>query len=603
MIFSFNGFQFDCEQMLLTRDEQVIPLSEKPAQLLRFFLKEPNKIHTKSSLLEIVWPGRVVTEQVVFQNISYLRAKFGDDAIKTFPKKGYQWQLPATIVEKPIEAPQCLLKNSSPSNAINKTKFFALYTSNKKSIYIVALGLSLLCLSLMSFVLVTNEKNIQSTAEPFSITLINVGQSLNNGITISVSGYPKELFDSPDVLWAKYTSDNSQLLIATTFYSIGRKVALRFHIQGAERGWQDYLLGNSRIEAMSKLEHLLTELSSSRYFQASKANRALAELMTINPDVPNYELVSTQRIKLLFQLSDFDKANTLIEQLLTENPSMLREGVLYLLKTQISSWNRKDDTAQESVTKALTIFKTLNLAQLEAQALIEQAWIHLAKQSFRQGIQVLNQAVSRARSTNEPLIEFKAHLNQAFMASKAGLTELAYAQVGLASELMKLHQLERVHQTQIDNTAAWMAQSTEDRLSHYENILSRPFSLQYEQYFYVAANAVRDHFINEQDWLAARATIKSWQRESFQLLSQARISLAEKNIEHGVSKAKNAFRVAKLDHHNVDALDAALLLLQQGDVLTHSESDGFITYINQNASNRWREQNRSEWKLISIGSH
>ncbi|MEO2266068.1 winged helix-turn-helix domain-containing protein [Pseudoalteromonas sp. YIC-656] len=589
--------------MLLSRGEQVIPFSEKPAQLLRLFLKEPNKIHTKSSLLEIVWADRVVTEQVVFQNISYLRAKFGDDAIKTFPKKGYQWQLSATIVEEPIEAPECVLKNSSPSTAINKSKLLSLYTSNKKAIYIVALGLSLLCLSLMSFVLITHDQNTRSTVAPLGIKLINAGQSLKSGKIISVSGSPQALFDSPDVLWAKHTSERNQLLIGTKFYAVGQQVALRFHIQGAERGWQDYLLGNSRIEAMSKLEHLLTQLSSSRYFEASKANTALAELMTLNDDVQSYELVSTQRIKLLFQLSDFDKANTLIEQLLTENPSMLRKGLLYLLKTQISSWNRDDDTAQESITKALAIFKTLNLAQLEAQALIEAAWVHLAKQSFRQGIQVLNQAASRARSANEPLLEFTAHLNQAFMASKAGLTELSYAQVGFANELMKLHQLERVHQTQIDKTAAWMSQSKEQRLSHYENILSRPFSLQYEQYFYVAANAVRDYFIDEQNWLAASATIRPWQRESFQLLSQARISLAEKNIAHGVSKAKNAFRVAKLDHHKVDALDAALLLLQQGDILTHSESNELIMYINQHASNRWREQNRRDWELIRQGSH
>ncbi|MEW6992521.1 transcriptional regulator [Colwelliaceae bacterium 6441] len=601
MIFSFNGFQFNCEQMLLTRDEQVIPLSDKPAQLLRIFLNEPNKIHTKSSLLEIVWPDRVVTEQVVFQNISYLRAKFGDDAIKTFPKKGYQWQLPATIVEKTIEAPECLSKNSSPNTATIKTKLFTRYSSNKKPIYIVALGLLLLCLPLLSFVLVTNKQNIQSSVESSSITLVNAAQSLDSGKTISLSGNPKALFDSPDVIWAKYTSEPSQLLIATMFYRVGQQVALRFHIQGGERGWQDYLLANSRDEALSKLEQLLSQLSSTRFFQTSKAYTGLAELMTINDDEQNYELVSNQRIKLLFQLSDFDSANTLIDQLLIENPSMLREGLLYLLKAKISSWNRKDETAQESVIKALTIFKTLNLAQLEAQALIEQAWVHLAKQSFRQGIQVLNQAVSRARSTNEPLIEFKAHLTQAFMASKAGLTELSYAQVGLANELMKLHQLARVHQTQIDNTAVWMAQSSEERLSHYENILSRPFSLQYEQYFYVAANALRDYFIDERDWSAARATVKPWQRESFQLLSQARISLAENN-QQGINIAENAFRVAQLDHYNVDALDAALLLLQQGDKINNEAYLEYIMYIKKNASNRWLSQNRQAWALVSEDS-
>jgi DNA-binding winged helix-turn-helix (wHTH) protein len=106
MIFSFNEFQFDSDQITLTKAGKVVQLSEKPAQMLRLFLLEANQIHSKAKLLETIWPDRVVTEQVIFQNISLLRALFGDDAIKTFPKKGYQWQLPLTIVEKKEVTPQ-----------------------------------------------------------------------------------------------------------------------------------------------------------------------------------------------------------------------------------------------------------------------------------------------------------------------------------------------------------------------------------------------------------------------------------------------------------------------------------------------------------------
>ena len=74
MKFSFKNFQFDYEQQILTQDGIVVILNEKPAQLLTLFLLNADKVHNKTEILDFVWPGRVVTDQVVFQNISYLRS-------------------------------------------------------------------------------------------------------------------------------------------------------------------------------------------------------------------------------------------------------------------------------------------------------------------------------------------------------------------------------------------------------------------------------------------------------------------------------------------------------------------------------------------------
>ncbi|KZN36765.1 hypothetical protein N480_15965 [Pseudoalteromonas luteoviolacea S2607] len=100
MRLAFQDFQFDCQELTLSKDGRKISLKEKPAQILALLVTQPEKIHSKSEILEEVWPGRTVTEQVVFQNIGHLRALFGDDAIKTFSKKGYQWQLPLAAVSE-----------------------------------------------------------------------------------------------------------------------------------------------------------------------------------------------------------------------------------------------------------------------------------------------------------------------------------------------------------------------------------------------------------------------------------------------------------------------------------------------------------------------
>ena len=94
MDYYFNNFKFNSQSFLLTQNDQPLPIRNNEANLLAFLLANPAQIHSKDTILENVWAGRVVSEQAVFQAVSNLRNLFGEDAIKTFSKKGYQWQIP-----------------------------------------------------------------------------------------------------------------------------------------------------------------------------------------------------------------------------------------------------------------------------------------------------------------------------------------------------------------------------------------------------------------------------------------------------------------------------------------------------------------------------
>ncbi|MCG7533850.1 winged helix-turn-helix domain-containing protein [Pseudoalteromonas sp. OOF1S-7] len=117
MKLTFQDFEFDCQNLALSKQGRKIGIKEKPAMLLGLFLTDPQKIYSKAEILEHVWPGRTVTEQVVFQNIGHLRALFGDDAIKTFSKKGYQWQLPVQPSEPVVTQPEASEPNPLPASA------------------------------------------------------------------------------------------------------------------------------------------------------------------------------------------------------------------------------------------------------------------------------------------------------------------------------------------------------------------------------------------------------------------------------------------------------------------------------------------------------
>lgn len=116
MKFSFQIFQFDCEHKILTRHGKVIKLKDRAANMLKFFILNNDRILSKAELLETVWPDKTVSEQVVFQNISHLRAIFGNDAIKTFSKRGYQWQLELTEVTEQAEEVAAAPASKAPAS-------------------------------------------------------------------------------------------------------------------------------------------------------------------------------------------------------------------------------------------------------------------------------------------------------------------------------------------------------------------------------------------------------------------------------------------------------------------------------------------------------
>ena len=68
----------------------------------------------KKSILSHVWQDKVVSEQAVFQNISHLRSLFGNQAIKTFSKRGYQWQLKVDSIHPETEKVQSVLNSNIP---------------------------------------------------------------------------------------------------------------------------------------------------------------------------------------------------------------------------------------------------------------------------------------------------------------------------------------------------------------------------------------------------------------------------------------------------------------------------------------------------------
>jgi len=590
MLFSFSNFQFDIDKKLLTQDGEVVQLNEKPAQLLCVFLLDPETLHQKADLLDKVWPERVVTDQVVFQNINSLRKLFGNDAIKTYSKKGYQWQLPITEISHTKPA-----KIAPPSVGKSKVPWI---------IILVACVCGTLLYSMQE-----NTASVTSNVdrEVVLITSTNVQATpmLNPGSAVQIKVLQtdlaqQQLLDSPYKTWQKLRKKNSWL-ITTRYYPLSNAGVLRFHVQGAMRGWHGYILGDTEAIRYQQLNRLLAMLSEGNYLEINSDHAALAYLSLLQNDNPDDLLLNYQLIALNFSLGNLDRAAALTEIQISKQENQFHRGLFSLLHARISMWNDNWQAALESTAVALELFNSLNLPQLIALATEREAWIKYYYDDNQGAMQSLNTSASFARVAKEPLQEINAYLVQAFLASKLNQQELMLTKLDLTNKLIDMHQLDEEHRIAMSYYTAWGKQRQQDKLEIYESMLSLPYSKLYENHLYTAAEFFRNTFIEYTDLERAKMSIKPWQRRSFVALSNTHIAFANNDTEQAVDSGIIAFRFAQVDQVIEDALDAALLLIRyDASGIQVDNVDAYSDYIRQNATHRWLRQNDTSLTRLGI---
>src|SRR5499426_1566842 len=106
----FADFRLDPDNACLWRGTQSIALTPKAFEVLHYLVTHPDRLVTKDTLLDAVWPETAVSDAVVRIAIGELRRALGDMArapqlIATVPRRGYRFL--ATVTQAtPPEAPR-----------------------------------------------------------------------------------------------------------------------------------------------------------------------------------------------------------------------------------------------------------------------------------------------------------------------------------------------------------------------------------------------------------------------------------------------------------------------------------------------------------------
>lgn len=113
---AFGPFVLDPETGRLMEGDRILPLAPKPFDVLLYLARRPGRVVPKSDLMEKLWPGTFVTDDVLVQSVVEIRRALGDDAklpryVQTLPRRGYQFLVDVTeaagsLSAAPVAAPE-----------------------------------------------------------------------------------------------------------------------------------------------------------------------------------------------------------------------------------------------------------------------------------------------------------------------------------------------------------------------------------------------------------------------------------------------------------------------------------------------------------------
>jgi DNA-binding winged helix-turn-helix (wHTH) protein len=112
--FVFPPFRLDTANEQLWRDSNLVDLRPRTFEVLLYLVQNAQRLVTKRELLDSVWAGASVSDELLRGYIRELRDALGDDAkkpryIETVPTRGYRF-LPWVNDESSVQTPPSELK-------------------------------------------------------------------------------------------------------------------------------------------------------------------------------------------------------------------------------------------------------------------------------------------------------------------------------------------------------------------------------------------------------------------------------------------------------------------------------------------------------------
>ena len=107
MIYCFDDYELDADKLELRRSAKPVKADAAVLKLLAALVRDAGQLVTKAELIERVWEGRAVSENVISVAMARLRKVLRDDGVEretiaNLHGRGYRFVRPVTLLDRPL---------------------------------------------------------------------------------------------------------------------------------------------------------------------------------------------------------------------------------------------------------------------------------------------------------------------------------------------------------------------------------------------------------------------------------------------------------------------------------------------------------------------
>jgi DNA-binding winged helix-turn-helix (wHTH) protein len=613
MLYIINNFEFDSTNLILTKSGEVIDIRHNEAKLLSLLLEQSKKVLSKEDILSHVWKDKVVSEQAVFQNISHLRGLFGSDAIKTFPKRGYQWQLNSEKTPQALSLADCDTDLSNAGNSNNDTKTSINKNNSTKILRLFAVLTSFVVLFIMVYL--GNDISDKKVDSRINLAYIPFKNSKNTTHVkfednryfnfTSLSHIDTSTFKKSAELEYPHLAKTHPLVMSGELHKYNQQFFLDFQIKGPFGNWQGQLSASSQNILIRKLQHHLQQTFIYELLnQAQPLELKQAKLSIAHQENPTDLINLGNLISVYIEMEDLEKAMVMANKLENvaielKKPQQIGNALLY----QSNILTRKElyELSTHKLTKAISKFEQIADLKRQADAWYEKSWLDHLQRDYSTVKATLLKAAELSVAAEDIERELDALFYLSVMAHKHRQEIDKYKYLQQAENKMTSYQLPSYQFARVPFHYAIFARTAEDKEPHYKQVLKLAALIPANWVAQTSRKYLVQHYIETNRLEEAQVLINNLSTPTSNKSYLEALLAQAKNQQSNFNRlAKHAFEQAQLAGDRRLSLDVALLLCSKGQIEAQVNYDFYAQYIREKANKYWRQDNKEELLALNL---
>ena len=600
MRYKIEEFDFDSVSLVLMKNGEPIAIRHNEAKVLALLLENLDTVLSKENILSAVWQDKIVSEQAVFQNISHLRILFGNNAIKTFSKRGYQWQLsvekPALLTEPPLQEETVIETPVQVKSAI---------IGNWP--YLLLMSFFIVIITYMNW----PERPVEERLSP--VIKLAYLPFIDQQATTTLPLHDNQTFDFTELthlnsatfltsadLEYPTLSEQHPFVLAGEIRTYKQKVYLDFILKGPYADWKGQLYAESTEILTQQLQQHLRQpfiyqfLSSPQSPEFKKSSLSIA-----HQQYPQDSIILGQLINIYIQTTELDKAMVLAEKLAknaNDQKDWQQLGNAYLLQSSILTKKELYELSENKLALATKSFEYINDLAKQADAWNAQSWLVHQYNDYPAVKASLLRSAELAYKAGDKLRELHALTYLSVMAHKHKQENDKYDYLREAENKMTAYKFPIYHFAKVPFHYAIFAKTPQEKEPHLKQVLA---FTQLTPDHWVAKSSRKQlvlQYLEEGRLEEAQVLVESTHTENAEnSYLKTLLAKAHNQDEAFIVHAKRTFEQAQLAGNHTLSLDIALLLCSTKDMDVNY--DFYSLYIDENATVYWRKAN--ELKLLA----